>query len=161
MPGVEPVVARIQGLLVGPSVRAMLGQTESTIDLGRILDGHGILLVDIAKGRIGEDVSVLLGSFMVARLWQITQRRDGTPEERRRPAVVVADEFQNFVDGGDKLTEILTESRAYRSDGSSLTRSVTKSRSPSGTPSRAARSRRSSSTVRTAADSTGRPSRGA
>lgn len=107
--GVDAVVARLQGLLARPSIRAMLGQPRSTINLGKLLDTGSIVLVDIPKGRIGEDAMALLGSFLVARLWQVTQRRadDANP----RPVCVVLDEFQNFVD--EHLTEVLTESRAY------------------------------------------------
>lgn len=104
--GVDSFVARLQGLLVRPSVRGMLGQATSTIDVSRLLGDGAIILVDIPKARIGEDATALLGSFFVARLWQVAQSR-----QDRRPVCIVLDEFQNFVD--DKLAEVLTESRAY------------------------------------------------
>jgi hypothetical protein len=116
VPGVTPLLARLSAILLNESVRAMFGQAESTVDLEELLNHrHGILLLDIAKGEIGEDYSQLIGSLMVCRLWQVIQRRRRMPEKARiaNSIFVCLDEFQNFIPRSRDLETWLTEGRGY------------------------------------------------
>jgi hypothetical protein len=76
----------------------MLARTsrDNSLDLRRIMDGGKILLVNLAKGKIGEDTSSLLGAFLVARLGRTALRRADTPETERRDFYVYLDEFPTF-----------------------------------------------------------------
>ena len=74
--------------------RAILGQSRSTIDLGRtILDG-GILFVSTAQGTAGRDVAALVGSSILNLVDAVIREQGGLPPEQRRGALVVVDEMQ-------------------------------------------------------------------
>src|SRR5438132_856967 len=92
---VGPVLARLRSILLRPSVRNILGQSKSTIDLEEILNSGGILLVNLAKGVLGEETARLLGSLLVVQLWQASLRRARIAEEQRHDALVILDEFPN------------------------------------------------------------------
>jgi hypothetical protein len=48
-------------------MRNILGQTTSSIDLRRTMDEGRIFIGNLSKGKIGEENSRLLGSFLVAQ----------------------------------------------------------------------------------------------
>ncbi len=110
---VGPVLARLRSILLRPSVRNILGQSKSTIGLEEILNSGGILLVNLAKGVLGEETARLLGSLLVVQLWQASLRRAHMPEEQRPDALVVLDEFPNYVHQAGLLAEGLVEARGY------------------------------------------------
>jgi hypothetical protein len=92
----------------------MLGQSRSTVNLRRVIDEGGILLVSLAKGSLGEETSHLLGSFIVARLWQAALSRIDTPEADRADFNICLDEFQNYLHLPNSLDAVLAEARGYR-----------------------------------------------
>src|SRR5581483_8433806 len=75
-----PVLNKLRAFLLRRPVRAIVGQQNSTIDVARCLDDGRLLLVRVPKGTLGEDTSRLLGSFVVARVWQAALARAGRPE---------------------------------------------------------------------------------
>jgi hypothetical protein len=77
------------------------------------MDRGRILLVNLAKGRIGEDNSSFLGSLIIVKLQLAAMGRIDVPEERRQDFYLYVDEFQNFV-SGDHFDGILSEARKYR-----------------------------------------------
>src|SRR2546425_7813223 len=83
---VGPVLARLRSILLRPPVRLILGQSKSTVDLSQILDHGGVLLVNLAKGVLGEETARLLGSLLVVHLWQASLRRAARPEHLRPDA---------------------------------------------------------------------------
>jgi hypothetical protein len=64
---------------------------QSSFDMGDILNG-GALLVRIPKGQLGEDTTKLLGSLVLAQVWQATTARANTAPDRRRDATLIIDE---------------------------------------------------------------------
>lgn len=80
---VGPVLNKLRSFLLRPTVRNVLGQSRSTLDLAEVMDRGGILLVNLSKGALGEESSRLLGAFIVSRLWQATLRRATRPETWR------------------------------------------------------------------------------
>ncbi|MDQ6791207.1 MAG: type IV secretion system DNA-binding domain-containing protein [Candidatus Dormibacteraeota bacterium] len=110
---VGPVLARLRSILLRPAARNILGQSKSTIDLEKILNTGGILLVNLAKGVLGEETARLLGSLLVVQLWQASLRRARVPEEQRPDALVILDEFPNYVHQAGLLAEGLVEARGY------------------------------------------------
>jgi type IV secretory pathway TraG/TraD family ATPase VirD4 len=107
-----PIQNKIGQLLTSTPLRNIIGQTKSTIDLRYIMDNKRILLVNLAKGRIGEDKANLLGSVLVTKLYLAALERQDTSEERRRDFYLYIDEFQNF--STDIFPSILSEARKYR-----------------------------------------------
>ncbi|MHB8660957.1 MAG: type IV secretory system conjugative DNA transfer family protein [Minisyncoccota bacterium] len=107
-----PIQNKIGQLLTSTPLRNIIGQTKSTIDLRFIMDNKRILLVNLAKGRIGEDKANLLGSVLVTKLYLAALERQDTREEERKDFELYIDEFQNF--STDIFPSILSEARKYR-----------------------------------------------
>jgi hypothetical protein len=76
------------------------------------MDEGKILLVNLAKGKIGEDTASLLGALLVACLGRAALRRADTKEADRRDFYVYLDEFQTF--STLSLANMLSELRKYR-----------------------------------------------
>ena len=83
------------------------------MDLGEALDG-GLCLVRIPKGSLGEDTTRLLGSLIVARVWQATTARAALAQRERRDAGLYVDEAQNFLNLPYAMEDMLAEARGYR-----------------------------------------------
>jgi energy-coupling factor transporter ATP-binding protein EcfA2 len=110
---IGPVLNKLRAVLLRPFVRATLAAGSSTVDMAKILDG-GICLVRLPKGSLGEDSSRLLGSFLLARVWQTVTHRARTGQAGRRDAAVLLDEAQNFLNLPHALDDMLAEARGYR-----------------------------------------------
>lgn len=108
---VAPVQNKIGQFLSSPILRGILGQSRSRLDLRGIMDAGGVLIVNLSKGRIGDDGSALLGSLLVTRLQLDAMSRADLPERDRRPFFTYVDEFQNFAT--ESFAVILSEARKY------------------------------------------------
>ena len=109
-----PVLNKLRAFLLRRPVRAIVGQERSTIDIARILDQGRLLLVRVPKGTRGVDTSRLLGSFVVARVWQAALARAGQPEQARADCALYVDEVHNYLNLPTPLEEMLAEARGYR-----------------------------------------------
>ena len=109
-----PVLNKLRAFLLRRPVRAIVGQQNSTIDVARCLDNGRLLLVRVPKGTLGEDTSRLLGSFVVARVWQAALARAGRPEHTRADCALYVDEVHNYLNLPTPLEEMLAEARGYR-----------------------------------------------
>ena len=109
-----PVLNKLRAFLLRRPVRAIVGQQRSTIDVARCLDQGRLLLVRVPKGTLGEDTSRLLGSFVVARVWQAALARAAQPEPSRRDCALYVDEVHNYLNLPTPLEEMLAEARGYR-----------------------------------------------
>ena len=107
-----PIQNKLGRLLLSRELRNILGQVTSTIDVEAIMNGRKILVANLAKGRLGEDKSNLLGSLLISQIQLASMRRATMPEEERPDFHCAIDEFQNF--GTDAFASILSESRKYR-----------------------------------------------
>ncbi|WP_239406300.1 type IV secretory system conjugative DNA transfer family protein, partial [Frankia sp. Cj3] len=108
---VGPVMNKLRALLLRPFVRAALAAGPSTVNLTRILDGGGILLVRIPKGAVGDDACAVFGSIVLAKIWQATLARTRRPPAGRPDAAVYLDEAHNFLTLPGGLADILAEAR--------------------------------------------------
>lgn len=109
---VAPIQNKIGQFLSHPVLRAILGQSQSTLDLRRVLDDGRIFIANLSKGKIGEDGSALLGSLLVNGLQLAAMSRADVPEDQRQDFYLAVDEFQNFA--MDSFSTILSEARKYR-----------------------------------------------
>jgi type IV secretory pathway TraG/TraD family ATPase VirD4 len=109
---IAPIQNKVGAFLSNPVLRNILVQPKSSFDLRRIMDDRKILLVNLAKGRIGEDTAGLLGSLLVSRIGLAGLSRSDTPEHERSDFHVYLDEFQNFTTLS--LATMLSELRKYR-----------------------------------------------
>ncbi len=108
---VAPIQNKVGQFLSSSLIRNIVGQIRSSIDLRKIMDEGKILIMNLSKGRIGEDNSALLGSMMITKLQLAAMSRVDTPEEERRDFYLYVDEFQNFAT--DSFANILSEARKY------------------------------------------------
>ena len=93
-------------------IRNVVGQVKSTFDLREVIDNKKILIMNLSKGRIGEDTMQLLGSMIVTKLYLAAMSRVDVPEKERQDFYLYVDEFQNFAT--DSFADILSEARKYR-----------------------------------------------
>lgn len=109
---IAPIQNKVGQCLSSSLMRGLLGQARSTVDPRFMMDTGKIVIVNLSKGRIGEDNSALLGAMLVTRFQLDAMSRAELPEEKRRDFHLYADEFQNFAT--DAFTVILSEARKYR-----------------------------------------------
>jgi len=103
---------KVGQFISNPLVRNIIGQTKSSIDMRTIMDEKKILILNLSKGRIGEDSSALLGALAITKIYLAAMSRIDTPEEDRQDFFLYVDEFQNFAT--ESFASILSESRKYR-----------------------------------------------
>lgn len=92
-------------------IRNIIGQYHSKFDIRDIMDKGKILIVNISRGRIGEDASRLLGAMIVTKIQLAAMSRVDIPEEERRDFYLYVDEFQHFAT--ESFANILSEARKY------------------------------------------------
>jgi hypothetical protein len=109
---VAAITNKIQPFLTNRSVRAIVSQDGPSLDLRRLMDEEKVLIVNLSKGRVGEDNAALLGAFLVTAIQQAAMTRADIPEEERRDYFLYIDEFQNFITSA--FDTILSEARKYR-----------------------------------------------
>lgn len=109
---VAPIQNKVGQFLTSPLIRNIVGQTKSSINMREVMDEGKILIMNLSKGRIGEDNSALLGAMMITRLQLAAMARIDIPEEERRDFYLYVDEFQNFAT--ESFANILSEARKYR-----------------------------------------------
>lgn len=109
---IAPIQNKIGAFLADSRLSHILSQTKSAFDLRKAMDQGQILLVNLAKGKIGEDTASLLGALLVTRFAVSALSRADTPEPRRRSFYLYLDEFQNFTTLS--IASMLSELRKYR-----------------------------------------------
>lgn len=109
---VSPIQNKVGQFLSSSLIRNIIGQVKSTIDMRKIMDEGKVLIVNLSKGRIGEDNSSLLGAMMITKIQLAAMSRVDIPEDERRDFYLYVDEFQNFT--SDSFANILSEARKYR-----------------------------------------------
>ena len=111
---IAPIQNKVGQFLSTALIRNVVGQVKSTIDLRKIMDEQKILIMNLSKGRIGEDSSALLGAMMITKIQLAAMSRIDIPERKRKDFYLYVDEFQNFAT--ESFANILSEARKYRLD---------------------------------------------
>lgn len=106
-----PLMNKLRQWLLRPSLRGVLGQRHPKFSMQQVFTERKILLVPLQEGLIGPEVASLLGSLVVAQLWQATQARVAIPVARRHPVMVTIDEVQNYLHLSTDLGEALAQAR--------------------------------------------------
>ncbi len=109
---IAPIQNKVGQFLSSGIIRNIVGQPKSTIDLREIMDKRKILIMDLSKGKVGEDNSALLGAMVVTKLQLAAMSRTDIPEHERKDFYLYVDEFQNFAT--ESFATILSEARKYR-----------------------------------------------
>ncbi|MCX5711748.1 MAG: type IV secretion system DNA-binding domain-containing protein, partial [Candidatus Omnitrophica bacterium] len=111
---IAPVQNKVGQFLNVSFVRNIVGQAKNTIDIDDIMNTKKILLVNVSKGRIGEDNSAILGAMLITKIQLAAMERVRIPEDERKDFYLYVDEFQNFAT--ESFVNILSEARKYRLD---------------------------------------------
>ncbi|PIP23254.1 MAG: hypothetical protein COX90_02745 [Candidatus Nealsonbacteria bacterium CG_4_10_14_0_2_um_filter_38_17] len=103
---------KVGQFISNPLIRNIIGQPQSSINMREVMDSGKIMILNLSKGRIGEDNSMLLGALLITKLQLAAMSRVDVPEEQRKDFYLYVDEFQNFAT--DAFCSILSEARKYR-----------------------------------------------
>jgi len=109
---IAPIQNKVGQFLSTSLIRNVVGQVKSTINLRDIMDNRKILLMNLSKGRIGEDASGLFGNMMITKIQLAAMSRIDVVEPNRQDFYLYVDEFQNFAT--ESFANILSEARKYR-----------------------------------------------
>ncbi len=109
---IAPIQNKIGQLTMNPLIRNIIGQPRSTIDIRKIMDEGKIFLVNLSRGKIGEDNSRIIGALLATKLQLAAMSRIDIPrEEDRRNFYLYIDEFQHFAT--ESFASILAEARKF------------------------------------------------
>ena len=106
------LISKVGRFVENEMVRNIIGQPKSGFNLREVMDNKKILLVNLAKGKVGEVNSNLLGLIIVSKLQMAALSRADMLEKDRNDFFLYIDEFQNFIT--DSISTILAEARKYK-----------------------------------------------
>ncbi len=106
-----PLVNKLGQFLSDPLLRNIFGQKENKIDMSKLMNDGKIILINLSKGRLGEENSSFLGSIFLTKIKQAGMERAAIPEKDRKDFYLYVDEFQNVVT--QTFENILSEARKY------------------------------------------------
>jgi hypothetical protein len=106
-----PLLNKVGAFLTDPLLHAILTGERSSFDLREVMDSGKLLVVNLARGKIGEGPASLMGSLLVSSLGLAAFQRADTPQESRRDFYLYLDEFHTFATLS--LASMLSELRKY------------------------------------------------
>lgn len=109
--GVAPIANKLGAFLAHPLVRKALCDPKEPLRFRQIMDAGDILIVNLAKGRLGSDTANVLGGLIVASLMNAAFSRHDLPPDERRPFMLHIDEFHAFTTTA--LADMMSETRKY------------------------------------------------
>ncbi|MEK7605049.1 MAG: type IV secretion system DNA-binding domain-containing protein [Patescibacteria group bacterium] len=106
------IVSKFGRFVTNKMIRNIIGQSESAFNFREAMDTKKILLINLSKGKIGEENSSFLGLVLVPKILVAAMSRQDMPMEDRKDFFLYVDEFQNFAT--PDFAQILSEARKYR-----------------------------------------------
>lgn len=106
------ITSKLTQFVSNDIMRPIIGQQESAFNFRDIMDKKKILLINLAKGKIGDLNAKLLGMIIIGKILMSALSRTDIPESERQDFFLYVDEFQNFLT--DSIAIILSEARKYR-----------------------------------------------
>ena len=105
------IVSKFGRFITNKTMRNIIGQSDSAFDFRKVMDEGKILLINLSKGKLGEENSSFLGLVLIPKILIAAMSRQEIPEEKRRDFFLYVDEFQNFAT--PDFATILSEARKY------------------------------------------------
>ncbi len=105
------IVSKFSTFISNDYMRPIVGQVKSSFNIRDLMDKQKILLVKLAKGKIGDMNASLLGMIITGRILMAALGRSDMKQEERKDFYFYIDEFQNFTT--DSIASILSEARKY------------------------------------------------
>lgn len=109
--GVAPIANKIGAFLANPIVRKAVCEPNEPLRFRKIIDEGKILIVNLAKGKLGADITNILGGLIVSSIANAAYSRQNILESERRPFFLFVDEFHSFTTA--TFTDMLSELRKY------------------------------------------------
>jgi hypothetical protein len=106
------LISKVGRFVENAMMRNIVGQSKSAFNFREVMDKKKILLINLAKGKVGEINAKLLGLIIVSKLQMAALSRADIKEDARADFYLYVDEFQNFIT--DAFSSILSEARKYR-----------------------------------------------
>ncbi|MDD5043227.1 MAG: type IV secretion system DNA-binding domain-containing protein [Patescibacteria group bacterium] len=106
------ITSKLTPFIANDLVRLIIAQQKSAFNFREAMDSRKIILVNLAKGKIGEINANLLGMIIIGKILMASLGRADIPEEERKDFYLYIDEFQNFLT--ESVNVILSEARKYR-----------------------------------------------
>ena len=106
------IVSKFGRFVTNKMIRNIIGQSDSAFDFRKVMDEGKILLINLAKGKIGEENSQFLGLILVPKILVAAMSRQDMAKDLRRDFFLYVDEFQNFAT--PDFAQILSEARKYK-----------------------------------------------
>ena len=103
---------KVGQFISNPLIRNIIGQPKSSFDIRELMDDKKIFIMNLSKGRIGEENSRLIGAMLITKIYLAAMSRVDMPDEERNDFYLYVDEFQNFAT--ESFKDILSEARKYR-----------------------------------------------
>lgn len=106
------IVSKFGRFVTNKLMRNIIGQSKSSFDFRKIMDDQKVLLINLSKGKVGEENSNFLGLILIPKILVAAMSRQDIPQEQRKDFFLYVDEFQNFAT--PDFAVILSEARKYR-----------------------------------------------
>lgn len=106
-----PLINKLEQFLSNPLLRHIFSQRENKIDIEKIMNERKILLINLSKGKLGEEIAGFFGSIFIAKIYQASLLRVNKGEKERKDFYLYIDEFPSVVT--DTFINMLTEARKY------------------------------------------------
>jgi hypothetical protein len=109
------LINKVGQFSTNPLIRNIIGQSQSTFDFRKAMDERKIIIINLSKGKIGEQNAPLLGAMLITKIYLAAMSRAELPAhviEKMPPFYFYVDEFQNFAN--DSFANILSEARKYK-----------------------------------------------
>lgn len=111
MDGVAPIANKIGAFLANPTVRRAICKPKKPLRFRKLMDEGRVVIVNLAKGRIGSDVANVLGGLLVSSIMNAAFSRHELKESARRSFFLYVDEYPSF--STLAFANMLSEARKY------------------------------------------------
>jgi hypothetical protein len=108
---IAPILNKIGQLLTTIPIRNIVGQKQNRFNIREVMDKGKILIVNLSKGKIGEDSCALLGAMIITQIQLAALSRADLPEKERKSFYCFVDEIHSFLT--QSFADILSEARKY------------------------------------------------
>ncbi len=105
------LVSKFSHFVTDRTMRRILGQSTSSFSFSEAMNSGKIVLLNLAKGRLGSENANFLGLILLPMILRAALSRASLPDAQRRDVSLVVDEFHNYAT--DSLALMLAEARKY------------------------------------------------
>lgn len=106
-----PIINQVGQFIANDYIRYVIGQKQSAFDFFEAMKQDKIIVINIAKGKLGEENTALLGSMLITKIQEAAMARVNLKEEERTEFYLYVDEFQHFAT--ESFNQLLSEARKF------------------------------------------------